>query len=100
MEQRDRDEVLVRFANRSCSVLVARDVAARGLDVEDIGAVVNYELPTGADNYLHRVVRNGRAARRSIALSVCTTRDRPRQRTDAENGTIVEVGRSEIVTVD
>src|SRR5690606_19145812 len=44
MEQRDRDEVLVQFSNRSCSVLVASDVAARGLDVEDLGAVVNFEL--------------------------------------------------------
>jgi hypothetical protein len=54
MEQRDRDEVLVRFANRSCNVLVASDVAARGLDIDDIGAVVNYELPTDVDTYLHR----------------------------------------------
>src|SRR5690606_3502770 len=44
MEQRDREEVLVRFANRSCQVLVASDVAARGLDVDSIGAVINYEL--------------------------------------------------------
>src|SRR3546814_9601218 len=63
MEQRDRDEVLVRFANRSCNVLVASDVAARGLDVEDIGAVVHYELPTDADTYLHGVGRTGRAGR-------------------------------------
>jgi ATP-independent RNA helicase DbpA len=71
MEQRDRDEVLVRFANRSCSVLVASDVAARGLDVEDIGAVINYELPTDADTYLHRVGRTGRAGRAGLALSLC-----------------------------
>jgi ATP-independent RNA helicase DbpA len=70
MEQRDRDEVLVRFANRSCNVLVASDVAARGLDIEDIGAVVNYELPTDADTYLHRVGRTGRAGREGLALSL------------------------------
>lgn len=57
MEQRDRDEVLVRFANRSCNVLVASDVAARGLDVEDLGAVVNYDLPTDPDVYVHRIDR-------------------------------------------
>ncbi|RBF02982.1 ATP-dependent RNA helicase DbpA, partial [Xanthomonas oryzae pv. oryzae] len=51
MEQRDRDEVLVRFVNRSCNVLVASDVAARGLDVEDLSAVVNYELPTDTETY-------------------------------------------------
>ncbi|WP_043957801.1 DEAD/DEAH box helicase, partial [Lysobacter sp. A03] len=61
MEQRDRDEILLRFANRSCSVLVASDVAARGLDVEDLAAVVNYELPTDADTYVHRIGRTGRA---------------------------------------
>ncbi|MGV8932071.1 MAG: ATP-dependent RNA helicase DbpA [Luteimonas sp.] len=78
MEQRDRDEVLVRFANRSCSVLVASDVAARGLDVEDIGAVVNYELPSDPDIYLHRIGRTGRAGRAGLALSLCTSRDLPR----------------------
>ena len=78
MEQRDRDEVLVRFANRSCSVLVASDVAARGLDVEDIGAVVNYELPSDPDTYLHRIGRTGRAGRGGMALSLCTPRDLPR----------------------
>jgi ATP-independent RNA helicase DbpA len=78
MEQRDRDEVLVRFANRSCNVLVASDVAARGLDVEDIGAVVNYELPTDADTYLHRVGRTGRAGRAGLALSLVTPRELPR----------------------
>ena len=78
MEQRDRDEVLVRFANRSCSVLVASDVAARGLDVEDIGAVVNYELPSDPDTYLHRIGRTGRAGRDGLALSLCTSRDLPR----------------------
>lgn len=78
MEQRDRDEVLVRFANRSCSVLVASDVAARGLDVEDLAAVVNYELPTDADTYLHRIGRTGRAGRTGLALSLCTPRELPR----------------------
>ncbi|WP_129136772.1 ATP-dependent RNA helicase DbpA [Luteimonas sp. YGD11-2] len=78
MEQRDRDEVLVQFANRSCSVLVASDVAARGLDVEDIGAVMNYELPTDADTYLHRIGRTGRAGRDGLALSLCTPRELPR----------------------
>lgn len=75
MEQRDRDEVLVRFANRSCSVLVASDVAARGLDVEDLAAVVNYELPTDPDVYVHRIGRTGRAGRDGIALSLCAPRE-------------------------
>ena len=75
MEQRDRDEVLVRFANRSCNVLVASDVAARGLDIEYLGAVVNYDLPTDADTYLHRIGRTGRAGRNGLALSLCSARE-------------------------
>ncbi|MGQ4583011.1 ATP-dependent RNA helicase DbpA [Lysobacter sp. F60174L2] len=75
MEQRDRDEVLVRFANRSCSVLVASDVAARGLDVADLAAVVNYELPTDPDTYVHRIGRTGRAGKGGVALSLCAPRE-------------------------
>jgi ATP-independent RNA helicase DbpA len=78
MEQRDRDEVLVRFGNRSCNVLVASDVAARGLDIEDLGAVVNYELPTDPDVYLHRIGRTGRAGRTGLALSLVSAREMPR----------------------
>ncbi|KGM56987.1 DEAD/DEAH box helicase [Lysobacter arseniciresistens ZS79] len=75
MEQRDRDEVLVRFANRSCSVLVASDVAARGLDVEDLAAVVNYGPPSDPDVYVHRIGRTGRAGREGLALSLCAPRE-------------------------
>ncbi len=78
MEQRDREEVLVRFANRSCNVLVASDVAARGLDIDDIGAVVNYELPSDADTYLHRIGRTGRAGREGLALSLVADKERGR----------------------
>jgi ATP-independent RNA helicase DbpA len=78
LEQRDREEVLVRFANRSCNVLVASDVAARGLDIEDIGAVVNFELPTDADTYLHRIGRTGRAGRDGLALSLVAPGERNR----------------------
>jgi len=78
MEQRDRDEVLVRFANRSCNVLVASDVAARGLDIHDLGAVINYDVPNDADTYVHRIGRTGRAGRSGIALTLCTPRELPR----------------------
>ena len=78
MEQRDREEVLVRFANRSCNVLVASDVAARGLDIDDIGAVVNFELPTDADTWLHRIGRTGRAGRAGLALSLVADKERGR----------------------
>ncbi|MCR6497162.1 ATP-dependent RNA helicase DbpA [Thermomonas sp. S9] len=78
MEQRDREEVLVRFSNRSCNVLVASDVAARGLDIDDIGAVVNFELPTDVDTYLHRIGRTGRAGRDGLALSLVAEKERGR----------------------
>jgi ATP-dependent RNA helicase DbpA len=80
MEQRDREEVLVRFANRSCNVLVASDVAARGLDIEDIGVVVNYDVPNDPDTHVHRIGRTGRAGRDGIALTLSATREMPRLR--------------------
>jgi ATP-independent RNA helicase DbpA len=70
LEQRERDEVLVVFANRSCSVLVATDVAARGLDIAGLDCVINYELSTDASMHLHRVGRTGRAGQRGLALSL------------------------------
>jgi len=75
MEQRDRDEVLLRFANRSCSVLVATDVAARGLDIKDLPAVISYELPTDADAHVHRIGRTGRAGNTGLALSMVAARE-------------------------
>ncbi|WP_454830451.1 ATP-dependent RNA helicase DbpA [Pseudoxanthomonas wuyuanensis] len=78
MEQRDREEVLVLFSNRSCNVLVASDVAARGLDIEDLAVVVNYDVPSDADTYVHRIGRTGRAGRSGLALTLCTSRELPR----------------------
>ncbi|HEY2344962.1 MAG TPA: ATP-dependent RNA helicase DbpA [Xanthomonadaceae bacterium] len=75
MEQRDRDEVLVRFANRSCTVLVATDVAARGLDIKELPAVISYELPTDADAHLHRIGRTGRAGNSGLALNLVSSRE-------------------------
>ncbi len=70
LEQRDRDQVLVRFANKSCSVLVATDVAARGLDIKSLNAVINFELPRDPEIYIHRIGRTGRAGEKGIALSL------------------------------
>jgi ATP-independent RNA helicase DbpA len=70
LEQKDRDQVLVRFANKSCSVLVATDVAARGLDIKSLSAVINFELPRDPEIYLHRIGRTGRAGEKGIALSL------------------------------
>lgn len=72
LEQRDRDQVLVRFANRSCSVLVATDVAARGLDVAGLEAVINVEVTPDAEVHVHRVGRTGRAGEAGLALNLAT----------------------------
>jgi ATP-independent RNA helicase DbpA len=72
LEQRDRDQVLVRFANGSCSVLVATDVAARGLDVAGLAAVVNVEVAPDAEVHVHRIGRTGRAGESGLALSLAS----------------------------
>jgi ATP-independent RNA helicase DbpA len=75
LEQKDRDQVLVRFANQSCSILVATDVAARGLHINDMQAVINYELPWDPEVYVHRIGRTGRAGKKGLALSLCTDKE-------------------------
>lgn len=75
LEQRDRDQVLVRFANKSCPVLVATDVAARGIDIKSLQAVINYELPHDAEIYVHRIGRTGRAGESGLALSLYTNNE-------------------------
>ncbi|MFN3580892.1 MAG: ATP-dependent RNA helicase DbpA [Pseudomonas sp.] len=70
MEQRERDEVLALFANQSCSVLVATDVAARGIDVEGVAAVINAELSPDPALHTHRIGRSGRAGQPGLALSL------------------------------
>ncbi|MBW2690320.1 MAG: ATP-dependent RNA helicase DbpA [Deltaproteobacteria bacterium] len=75
LEQKDRDQVLVRFANQSCSILVATDVAARGLDIKDLQTVINYELFPRPDVYIHRVGRTGRAGKKGLALSLYEKRE-------------------------
>ena len=70
LEQRDRDQVLIQFANRSCSVLVATDVAARGLDIAQLEAVINVDISYEADAHTHRVGRTGRADEAGFAFSL------------------------------
>ena len=78
LEQRERDQVLVQFANNSCPVLVATDVAARGLDIKSLQAVINYELPRDPETYVHRIGRTGRAGEKGIALSIFTEAEQVR----------------------
>jgi len=70
LEQYERNDVLVQFANKSCTVLVATDVAARGLDIKELSMVVNYDLPHDSETYTHRIGRTGRAGAEGMAFSV------------------------------
>lgn len=84
LEQRERDQVLIQFANRSCSVLVATDVAARGLDIEQLEAVINVDVTPDPEIYIHRIGRTGRANEDGWAFSLCSPRDRRRVETIAQ----------------
>ncbi len=70
LEQKERDQVLVRFSNRSVPVLVATDVASRGLDIKELEAVINFELPRDPEIYIHRIGRTGRAGNKGLAFSL------------------------------
>jgi ATP-independent RNA helicase DbpA len=71
LEQRDRDRELAKFRNGSTRVLVATDVAARGIDLEKLDLVVNYDLPNQPETYVHRIGRTGRAGQVGLAVSLC-----------------------------
>jgi ATP-independent RNA helicase DbpA len=70
LEQKERDQVLVQFSNKSSSILVATDVAARGLDIKDLTAVINFELSPDPEIHIHRIGRTGRAGKAGLALSL------------------------------
>jgi ATP-independent RNA helicase DbpA len=72
LEQRERDQVLVRFANKSCSVLVATDVAARGLDIASLAAVINVDVTPDSEVHIHRIGRTGRAGETGLALNLAS----------------------------
>ncbi len=72
LEQRERDQVLIQFANRSCSVLVATDVAARGLDIDKLEAVINVDVTPDPEVYIHRIGRTGRVDQDGWALSLAS----------------------------
>jgi ATP-independent RNA helicase DbpA len=75
LEQKQRDQTLVCFANRSASVLVATDVAARGLDIESLDLVINYQIASELEVHTHRIGRTGRAGAQGIACSLYTHRE-------------------------
>jgi ATP-independent RNA helicase DbpA len=72
LEQRERDQVLVQFANRSCSVLVATDVAARGLDIAQLELVLNVDITPDPEVHIHRIGRTGRADAEGLAINLAS----------------------------
>lgn len=80
LDQAEREKVLLSFRNQQTQVLVATDIVARGIDIEDIELVVNYEVPRDAEDYVHRVGRTARAASTGIAFTLITPEDRYRFR--------------------
>jgi len=93
MEQRERTEVLTLFSNGSVSILVATDVAARGLDIKDLDLVVNYDVPNQSEVYVHRIGRTGRAGKSGIAATLYTPREENKIREiEAETGEGVDYG--------
>ena len=75
LEQRDRDQALVRFANKSASVLVATDVAARGLDIDALDLVINFDMARDTEVHVHRIGRTGRAGNKGLACTLYANRD-------------------------
>jgi ATP-dependent RNA helicase DeaD len=75
MEQRQRDRVMTRFREGKTDLLVATDVAARGLDIERLSHVINYDVPNSSETYLHRIGRTGRAGREGTAITLVEPRE-------------------------
>jgi ATP-dependent RNA helicase DeaD len=76
MSQMDRESVLRKFRARQITTVVATDVAARGLDIEGISHVINYDIPYDLESYVHRIGRTGRAGREGVAITLVTPRER------------------------
>ena len=75
MDQQQRDRVMGRLRGGSLDLLVATDVAARGLDVEQLTHVVNYDVPSAPESYVHRIGRVGRAGREGTAITLAEPRE-------------------------
>jgi len=75
LDQGTRDQMLVRFANRSASILVATDVAARGLDIDELDAVINYHLARDTEVHTHRIGRTGRAGSKGLACTLFSEKE-------------------------
>ena len=76
LEQKERDEVMLDFRNNKVDVLVATDIVSRGIDVDDIPLVINYDVPRDAEDYIHRIGRTARAENKGEAITLVTPEDK------------------------
>jgi ATP-dependent RNA helicase DeaD len=75
IDQRDREQIMRRFRDKAITILVATDVAARGIDINNLSHVINYALPQDPDAYVHRIGRTGRAGKKGIAITLVTPQE-------------------------
>ena len=75
MKQKERNEIMQQFRSGDTRVLITTDVWARGLDVQQVSLVINYDLPTNRENYIHRIGRGGRFGRKGVAINFLTAED-------------------------
>src|SRR4051794_31325078 len=75
MEQKQREVLMKEFRSGSSRVLITTDLLARGIDVQQVSLVINYDLPSNRENYIHRIGRGGRFGRKGVAINFVTTED-------------------------
>lgn len=100
LEQYERDEVMIRFANKSVPVLVATDVASRGLDIADLDLVVNYDFPDKPEIYTHRIGRTARAGKEGEAVSLFSKNQKPPQEQELSDLDLQKISNNRPLTSD
>ena len=75
MEQEERNEVMHNFRNGNCRILITTNLLSRGIDIQQISLVINYDLPNDKESYIHRIGRSGRFGRKGVAVNFITQRD-------------------------
>jgi len=76
LDQRERDIIMQQFRTGSSRVLITTDILARGIDVQQVSLVINYDLPSNRENYIHRIGRGGRFGRKGVAVNFITEKDK------------------------
>jgi ATP-independent RNA helicase DbpA len=99
LEQSERDRVMAKFRNLSTRILIATDVAARGIDISNLDVVINFDLPNQPEIYVHRIGRTGRAGKKGLAISFVTPRERSRIQ-QIEKCTGTEMSQRSIAALD